>query len=1021
MQKLILFCLALISAEILSAQSPGGIATNLELWLKGNSGITGTAPITGWADQSGNSIPSTVSGNPALSSSSLNYNDVISFDGTGDYFTTGLSINEASYPDLSVIAVYKPNVNTAGAPWGEDNGGWDRFLLDGNTSTLNNMVSQGTGALTDINNIFVPNTPVITTVVFDEDAANGSFVYANANQELNFTSNHGPETSNNLQIGALGVNNFNFNGNIAECIVYSQVLSSLDRNKVETYLAIKYGITLDNSAGATAGDYTASNNTLLWDADVNATYHNDITAIGRDDNSDLDQQKSLSINSGAMVVLDKGAAFGSNNAFVLAGHDAQGTTVAATNSHPSLGFKMNRTWKASVSGVPGTISVSFIYPNNGITSDYALLLDPTDTDFSTGATAHTSGVSINGDTITFTGVTLANDMFFTLGTNDGSPSPGGVLTNLELWLKGNAGITGIAPITGWTDQSSNGVTNVVSGDPTLSSSGLNYNSVIVFDGTGDYITTNLNINEATFPDLSIIAVYLPNINDAGGVWGEDDGAWDRIMLDAENVFAPLESCIGNGTGPESGIPEIFDPGESVMTSVLFDEDVANGSFVYADGNLVRTFSSNHGPESSSNLQIGAIGVNNYNFNGDIAEFIVYSEVLSTADRNKIESYLGLKYGITLNNNAGATAGDYTSSGGTLLWDADSNPLYHNDVIGIGRDVAQEFYQKQSKTQDDSLIVYINNLAANNEANVGVVSNNESYLLIGNDKRRLQSTAASNAEKPVGIATRWEREWKITNTNFNDSYTLEFEWDSVSAFDINDIRLLVDTDGDFSNATVLSVADGLTFSVGSIIVGGINTSHIPANSTRFITIGSVRDGTSLPIDLVDFTAQVHESNTVLLEWETASEINNDYFTIERSTNGINWEVVEKVAGAGNSLATLSYSAIDTEPYYGVSYYRLMQTDFDGTLSYSPIRSVNLTKQNTTDIRIYPNPTNTRLTIEGAASELETVFIYNAVGQNVTHLLRKTQGNNSRIVFNVSGLSQGLYYIKTKTRTKKLFKQ
>ncbi len=191
---------------------------------------------------------------------------------------------------------------------------------------------------------------------------------------------------------------------------------------------------------------------------------------------------------------------------------------------------------------------------------------------------------------------------------------------------------------------------------------------------------------------------------------------------------------------------------------------------------------------------------------------------------------------------------YLSSAGVTTYDVSS---YSNDIIGIGKECY--FYQKQSEATDDSVKIFMSTLAASNDANVGTITNDVSYVMIGHDKGRLRATAAANAEKPASVVNRLAREWKVTNTNFSDSYSIEIEWDSVGAFDLSHMRLLVDDDGDFSNATVFAAGDaGLTFAIGSIIVGGIGIAHIPAGVTKFITLGSVDAATALPIELVDFS-------------------------------------------------------------------------------------------------------------------------------------------------------------------------
>jgi hypothetical protein len=91
----------------------------------------------------------------------------------------------------------------------------------------------------------------------------------------------------------------------------------------------------------------------------------------------------------------------------------------------------------------------------------------------------------------------------------------------------------------------------------------------------------------------------------------------------------------------------------------------------------------------------------------------------------------------------------------------------------------------------------------------------------------------------------------------------------------------------------------------------------------------------------FTAEA-ANEVINLNWATAAEINNDFFTIERSIDGSNWEIVDFLTGAGNANYMIEYSFTDANPYQGVSYYRLKQTDFDGKFEYFAPVAVNMTK-------------------------------------------------------------------------------
>ncbi|MEW6468558.1 MAG: T9SS type A sorting domain-containing protein [Bacteroidota bacterium] len=111
---------------------------------------------------------------------------------------------------------------------------------------------------------------------------------------------------------------------------------------------------------------------------------------------------------------------------------------------------------------------------------------------------------------------------------------------------------------------------------------------------------------------------------------------------------------------------------------------------------------------------------------------------------------------------------------------------------------------------------------------------------------------------------------------------------------------------------------------------------------------------LPIELTSFSARM-ENRQVVVKWATASETNNDFFTIERSTNGATFSELAKVKGAGNSTTTREYSYTDGAPASGTSYYRLKQTDFDGKSEYFSIIAVeNSQEKGSCTFQVFPNP-------------------------------------------------------------------
>jgi hypothetical protein len=161
--------------------------------------------------------------------------------------------------------------------------------------------------------------------------------------------------------------------------------------------------------------------------------------------------------------------------------------------------------------------------------------------------------------------------------------------------------------------------------------------------------------------------------------------------------------------------------------------------------------------------------------------------------------------------------------------------------------------------------------------------------------------------------------------------------------------------------------------------------------------------TLPIELLSFTASVQNSD-VELNWITTSENNNDYFNIERSVDALNFTSIGAINGAGNSAEMISYSSVDHRPFNGVSYYRLVQTDYDGKTSYSNIVAVEF---NEYSLAIYPNPFSDETTFQ-TTEDLKgaSLTVYNSYG----HLVKQIK-NISGQTFTLAreNLSGGLYII------------
>jgi len=613
-------------------------------------------------------------------------------------------------------------------------------------------------------------------------------------------------------------------------------------------------------------------------------------------------------------------------------------------------------------------------------------------------------------------------------------SPGGVNTNILFWLKADAGLTTAgANVTGWTDQSTASTAITVNGSPDEVAVGRNYNPIINWtksngvDG-GDFLSTADVTVQSYF-----CAAQLTELNRS---------STHMVTYDGVTLAAPCAQCATHGGSNGGGVAQYAEVnyGNANFQSAgvwRTNGDPTGVAYNTAHSGNFDIVTSRGTGTGSANVFLGGQNDNLPGFNGrprdwfgPVGEMIVYSGAITTTEANKIESYLGIKYGITLGGN-GSTTLAYNSSVGTNYWSANSG--YHNDIIGLGRDDNQELLQKQSQAPDDSSRIYLSTLQASNVANAGTFASDQSYVMMGSNKGRVCNTPGALAEIPgtCGLYSRLEREWKITKTNFSEDISIDIKLNGCGApgsVSVSQLRLLVDNDGDFSNGGTTCYFNGdgsgvtFTYSNPTITISGISAAVLANNSSSFITVGSILSTTPLPIELTTFEANCTDSQ-VQLFWQTASETNNKFFSIERSQNGVNFENVERIDGGGNSSTPLFYNWTDLNPLAGTSYYRLTQTDYDGETNVLSTKSVGCQELHV--VNVYPNPFNESLTLDlGGLTEYPvSVSIVDALGRVVyQEIITETKNRNELQI--AQSLLPGTYFLNINTRnqiiTKKIIK-
>ncbi|MCH2229774.1 MAG: T9SS type A sorting domain-containing protein [Crocinitomicaceae bacterium] len=173
---------------------------------------------------------------------------------------------------------------------------------------------------------------------------------------------------------------------------------------------------------------------------------------------------------------------------------------------------------------------------------------------------------------------------------------------------------------------------------------------------------------------------------------------------------------------------------------------------------------------------------------------------------------------------------------------------------------------------------------------------------------------------------------------------------------------------------------------------------------------------LPIELIAFSVVPNADNHIQIDWATATEKDNSFFTIERSTDCINWEDIENIPGALNSQEVLFYTTTDRSPYQFESFYRLRQTDIDGAYSYSPIRAAHIEPQ----VNIYPNPAQDFINVKSNVA-IDQIRLVNLSGVEALTIENYSKLNNEQIMINVTSLPAGLYTLIIDGKKEKIIKR
>ena len=525
-------------------------------------------------------------------------------------------------------------------------------------------------------------------------------------------------------------------------------------------------------------------------------------------------------------------------------------------------------------------------------------------------------------------------------------SPGGVSTNLTMWMKSNSGTSTTGSLLdSWTyvNDGTKSFTSSGSERPTLVSNGINYNPYVWLPGAQLMNGPTGASAPIAFldDDYTLFAVWRTNSVAAfQRVWEQFDvasGGGDGISLctwNDGNYGDQVEHGPFNHTIIRSYAADIWNISQLNLLDltagdleVIDDRNISTG---------ILTINTDAGGTNGNGLRalgttvnrIGAKSSGNEHLNGLIAELIVYDAPVSAGtDRNKIFSYLAMKYGITIKT-------DLISSAGTTVWNSTTNSAYNNSVFGIGRDDGSG----STVTQSNSIETGSGDgTGQSGKANI-VLSNasglgNLEFLQLGNDGGGL--TEITGSGDLGGAATgskRLGREWKVQHTGNVGTVNLGFDLSGITVTGTMTIhfRLMVDEDGNgnFTNGTIRYYTP-LTFNSG--VLGFVN---ITLNNGEVFALVTSASGALLPVTWNSFTAKAI-NDKVQLDWNVSNNASAKEYQIEHSVDGINFNPVGVVL---NQTDVHSYRFIYPSLTGGMHYFRIRQVDADGKATYSKIVSV-----------------------------------------------------------------------------------
>lgn len=383
---------------------------------------------------------------------------------------------------------------------------------------------------------------------------------------------------------------------------------------------------------------------------------------------------------------------------------------------------------------------------------------------------------------------------------------------------------------------------------------------------------------------------------------------------------------------------------------------------------------------------------------------------------------------------GTTSWNWTFPGGTPSSSTDSKPSIVYNTPGsysVTLVASNSIGTGSTETKADYIITYDDPASACSISSTNVNTSGPNYG-VGIYNVTLESINNSSAGTVTdGVIYIDNTCDNVANLDPSTSYSLSItpgsaNNENIKAYiDFNDNGDFTDSGEEIFSATAVNSQTTQIFSTAvtptmdklltmRVVSDFVNFSVSSCNTP---TNGQVEDygiyfaSPVLPIELISFSAS-QKNETVALNWQTATEQNNDYFTIEHSADGITFEILEKINGNGNSSFTNDYRYIHINPKQGDNYYRLSQTDFDGTTKVAGIKVANFKTENR-EASIFPNPIQDgilNLKYPSPVKDDLAIQIFDVSGKIIIETNIQIIEGNNQIEVPIQKLGNGIYWLR-----------